>query len=148
MVWKNFQQKPIKSCKAFPWNILKYCQQKQFKLLKKELQELSAKINFFTIIFHFSFQSVESKWYTHFITSSVNTLYFSLSNLCCDFNLVFYEFFMIFSKTIHIKSFFSSSLFHVPVKLLLNKFLFYDAIFCAFCIFIFSIIICYIAICF
>ena len=37
------------------------------------------------------------------LTSSVNTLRFLLVNLCYDFGIVSYDFFMIFSKTVHIK---------------------------------------------
>ena len=58
------------------------------------------------------------------LTSSVNTLYFLLLHLCCDFciNLLFfYEFFMI-SLRLSILTFFVAALSYFQVELLLNVF--------------------------
>ena len=57
------------------------------------------------------------------LTSSVKILCFSLLNMCCLFNisLFFYEFFLIFFKTIHINFvFFLDGLFYFRVELLLD----------------------------
>ena len=88
------------------------------------------------------------------LTSSENTFfYFSLLNLCRDFDinlLSFLNSLPFFSKTIHIKSIvLDGLLFFCKLSCLLTvftilkwKFLFYDTILCAFCFFSLIIIIC------
>ena len=83
------------------------------------------------------------------LISSVKTLSLSLLNLCCVFNfsLLFINSFWSSRSSTSIL-FFLNDLFYFKFEMLLNsfiilkfKFSFYDKLFCAFCLFIFIIIV-------
>ena len=58
------------------------------------------------------------------LTSSVNTLYFLLLNLCCDFciDLLFFYGFLMISVRLFMLTFFVAALSYFQVELLLNVF--------------------------
>ena len=93
---------------------------------------------------------------TILLISSVETLYFSLLNLCCVFNISFinislwilYGFFCRKGNHLYQFYFFLDGLVYSQVELLLNSsdnfqifFFFYDTLFCAFCFFICTTVI-------